>query len=212
MRILVIVSTPVYMSPSPKDSDYAKALKKANLHVPSFDIENESLYLKAVGGYVKRAKDLFQGSFQKIVKSVEDARSQGIKVDFMLMTARYGIVPEGELLLPYNVKLTGKSKKFVRNLSERLKTKELVTEFLKAPPDICILVANKSDLLLVHDPKKGFDLTEMNSKLVVITAPSMIKQFKDRSEFIGIRQVGERAEKLVSYLDRITAKTLIDYP
>jgi hypothetical protein len=212
MRILVIASTPVYMSPSPKNSNYVKALKKADLHVPSFDIENESLYLKAAGGYVKRAKDLFQGSFQKIVKSIEDARSQGIKVDFMLMTARYGIVPEDELLLPYNVKLTGKPKKFIKDLSERLKTKELVKEFLRASPDICILVANKSDLLLVHDPRKGFDLTEMSSKLVVITAPSVTKQFKGMSEFIGIKQVGERAGKLASYLDGITAKTLKDYP
>jgi hypothetical protein len=212
MRILIIASTPVYMSPSPKNSEYTKALKKADLKIPSFDIENESLYLKAAGGYAKRAKDLFQGSFQKIVKSIEDARSQGIKVDFMLMTARYGIVPEGELLLPYNVKLTGKPKKFIRSLSEKLKTKELVTEFLKVPPDICILVANKSDLLLVHDPRKGFDLTEMSSKLVVITAPSMIKQFKGKSEVIGIKQVGKRAGKLASYLDGITAKTLKDYP
>jgi hypothetical protein len=212
MHILVIASTPVYMSPSPKNSDYVKALKKADLHIPSFDIENESIYLKAAGGYVKRAKDLFQGSFQKIVKSIEDARSQGIKVDFMLMTARYGIVPECELLLPYNVKLTGKPKKFIRGLSERLKTKELVTEFLKIPPDICIIVTNKSDLLLVHDPRKGFDLTEMPSKLVVITAPSLIKQFKGRSEFIGIKQMGERAGKLASYLDGITTRTLKDYP
>jgi hypothetical protein len=67
-------------------------------------------------------------------------------------------------------------------------------------------------LLLVHDPRKGFDLTEMSSKLVVITAPSVTKQFKGMSEFIGIKQVGERAGKLASYLDGITAKTLKDYP
>jgi hypothetical protein len=211
MRILVIASTPVYMFPSPKNPDYLKALKKSGLQVPSSDIENETLYLNAAKGFTKRAKDLFQGSFRKIVKGVQDARSVGIKVDLFLISPRYGIVAENDLLLPYNLRLTGKSKGFLRVLSGKLRTKELVSELLKAPYELCIVIANKSDLLLVHDPKKGFDLSKMCQKLLVLSAPSTAKEFADNVEFIGVSRVRGRAEHFSRLIDKMTRRTLKDY-
>jgi len=210
MRILVIASTPVYMYPSPKTPGYVKALNKLGLHAPSSDIEDEALYLDAAGGFTKRAKDLFQGSFRKIVKGVEDARSQGIKVDFFLITPRYGIVAENELLLPYAFRLTGKSKGFLRAMSDKLRTKEIISDLLKVPYDLVVLIANKSDLLLVHDPKKGFDISKMCKKLMVLSAPSASKDF-DKVGFIGIRQVGGRADRFAKFIDSMTGRTLKDY-
>jgi len=211
MRILVIASTPVFMYPSPKTPDYVKALKKAGLQAPSSDMENETLYLNAAGGFAKRAKDLFQGSFRKIVKGVEDARSQGIKVDFFLLTPRYGIVAESDLLLPYAIRLTGKPKSFLRAMSEKLRTKEIVTDLLKVPYDLVILIANKSDLLLVHDPKKGFDISKMCKRLMVLSAPSASKDFGDKVEFIGISRVRRRAEHFAKFIDKMTSRALKDY-
>jgi hypothetical protein len=211
MRILVIASTPVYMYPSPKTPDYIKALKKAGLPFPSSDMENETLYLNAAGGFAKRAKDLFHGSFRKIVKGVEDARSQGIKVDFFLITPRYGIVTESDLLLPYALRLTGKSKGFLRAMSDKLRTKEIISDLLKVPYDLVVLIANKSDLLLVHDPRKGFDISKMCKKLMVLSAPSTSKEFGDKVEFIAIRQVGGRAERFARFVDGMTSRTLKDY-
>ncbi|MBM5804892.1 MAG: hypothetical protein FJZ49_02335 [Candidatus Verstraetearchaeota archaeon] len=211
MRILVIASTPVFMYPSPKTPDYVKALKRAGLQVPSSDMENETLYLDAAGGFAKRAKDLFHGSFHKIVKGVEDARSQGIKMDLFLITPRYGIVAERDLLLPYALRLTGKSKGFLRAMSDKLRTKEIITDLLKVPYDIVILIANKSDLLLVHDPKKGFDISKMCKKLMVLSAPSTSKDFGDKVEFVGISRVRRRAEHFTKFIDKMTSRTLKDY-
>ncbi|MDD1764710.1 MAG: hypothetical protein LUQ46_01720 [Candidatus Methanomethyliaceae archaeon] len=211
MRILVIASTPVFMFPSPKNPDYVNALKKAGLQIPSSDIENETLYMNAAKGYAKRAKDLFQGSFRRIVKGVEDARSVGIKADLFLISPRYGVVTENDLLLPYNFRLTGKSKGFLRALSGKLRTKELVSELLKVPYDLCVIIANRSDLLLLHDPRKGFDLSKMCKKLVVLSAPSMAKDFTNGAEFIGISRVRGRADHFVKIIDKMTRRTLKDY-
>lgn len=211
MRILVITSTPVFMFPSPKNPDYINALKKVGLQIPSSDIENETLYINAAKGFTKRAKDLFRGSFMRIVKGVEDARSVGIKVDLFLISPRYGVVAENDLLLPYNIRLTRKSKGFLRALSGKLRTKELVSELLKAPYDLCIIIANKSDLLLLHDPRKGFNLSKMCKKLVVLSAPSVAKDFADDVEFIGIKRVRGRAEYFVKFIDRMTSRSLKDY-
>jgi hypothetical protein len=99
----------------------------------------------------------------------------------------------------------------LRALSERLRTKELVSDLLMVRYDLCIIIANRNDLLLLHDPRKGFDLSKKCKKLVVLSAPSMAKDFSDRVEFFGITRVRERADYFAKFIDKMTTRTLKDY-
>jgi len=212
MRILVIASAPVYMQPSPKSPAYVDTLKKAGLSIPTSDIENESAYQSAANGFSRRARDLFQGSFQRVVKGIDDLRSQGLKVDLFAISPRYGIVSEFDLLLPYSFSLRRAPKRSARMISEKLNTHGVLSDLLKGGYDLFMIMVNRSDLLLVHDPEHGFDLGEVPVKTVVIGAPSLSEAIGGRRKFIGARQPGARSELFARYVEEMTATNLRDYP
>lgn len=212
MRILLIVSAPAYMSPSSKDRKYLNALEYAGLKVPSFDVENEPIYLGAVRPFSRRAKDLFQGYFKKIMKGVRIARGQGITIDVYLISPRYGLVQEDELVLPHAVDLKGMKRRDLEELSNRLGIMERLSKILQKRYDLLILVLKKNHLPLIHTQKKGLNLLRAAPRVVVISAPSLAKVFGPGVEFVGIKQIGKRAEEFVKLIDSMTMRTLKDYP
>ncbi|MEM2058729.1 MAG: hypothetical protein QXM93_01350 [Candidatus Methanomethyliaceae archaeon] len=211
MRILLVVSAPAYMSPSPKDTSYIGALKKAGLKIPSLDIENESAYLEAVRPFSRRAKDLFQGYFKKIMEGVGIARSHGIKIDVYLLSPRYGLIEEDKVILPHLVEIKGLKKKELEALRDRLKIVEKLSSILQQSYDLLILVLKKDHLPLLGVLGKSLNLPIAASKVVLVSAPSLAKLFGEPIKFVGIRQIGRRAEAFVRLIDSLTAKTLKDY-
>lgn len=211
MRIIVVASAPAYMSPSVKDRDYVGALKKTGLPLPSSDLEREPLYLQAAPGFARRAREAFGGYFRHIMKSVEDARSQGMAVDLFIISPRYGLITEKDLVLPYCASLTGKSKKYLRDFSARHRVRELIADLLKDPCDVLAVVANRSELILLHDPERGFDVGALKTKVVVFSAPSARKNFGAKVEYHPARQVRTRSILFVQHMDNIMKRTLKDF-
>lgn len=211
MRIVVFASAPAYMRPSVKDKDYAAALKKAGLKRPSEDLEREPLYLQAVPGFARRAREAFGGNFQLVMKSVEDARSQGLKVDLFIISPRYGLITERDLVLPYAASLTGKPKKYLRDFSARHRVKEVANELLKDPCDLLAVVANRNELILLHDPEQGFDIRGLGARVAVFSAPSAKKQFGSKVEYHQARQVRTRSASFSKYMDDLTKRTLKEF-
>lgn len=211
MRIIVMASSPAYMSPSVKDRDYAAALKKARLPRPSDDLEREPLYLGAAPGFARRAREAFGGNFRHIMKSVEGARSQGITVDLFIISPRYGLITEKDLVLPYSASLTGRSKKSLRDYAARHRVRELMEDLLKDPCDLLAVVANRSELILFHDPERGSDVASLGTKVVVFSAPSGRKQFGSRVEYHPARQVRTRSLLFAQYMDGLTKRTLKEF-
>jgi len=211
MRMLVISSVNAYMHPSPLSPEYAKALRNAGLPMPSSDIDDEFKYLKAVKLFSKRAKDLFKGSFRNVLKGVRAARGLGICVDLFLISPRYGVISEDEYILPYSFSLTRKPRSHIRKASGTLKTKEKINSIFKTPYDLCVVIANKNDLLLIHDPPNGSDLASLCKRIVVFSAPSAATYFKGNAQFFGVRQVGGRTDSFLKFLDELTSKPLSDY-
>ncbi len=164
----------------------------------------------AARAFSRRSRDLFQGSFRRVLRGIDAARAAGIQVDLFIISPHYGVIPEDAIIVPYRMSLTGRSKRFARELARRLETRERVQALLRSPYDLCMVMANKSDLLLVHDPAEGVDLSKLCKRLVVISAPS-VRSVLEGAEFIGIEKVGARAERLVQILDAMTSKTLNDY-
>jgi hypothetical protein len=211
LRIVVFASAPAYMRPSVKDRDFAGALKKAGLPRPSDDLEREPLYLQAVPGFVRRAREAFGGNFQLIMKSVEDARSQGLKVDLFIISPRYGLITEKDQVLPYSVSLTGKPKKHLRDFSAKHRVKELIKDLLRDPCDLLAVVANRSELTLLHDPEQGFDISGLGVKVAVFSAPSAKKHFGGKVDYHPARQVRTRSALFSRYMDSLTKRTLKEF-
>jgi len=211
LRIVVFVSAPAYMSPSVKDRDYARAVKKAGLPLPSDDLEREPLYLQAAPGFARRAREAYGGNFQMVMKSVEDARSQGLKVDLFIISPRYGFITERDQVLPYAASLTGKPKKYLREFSARHRVKELASELLRAPCDLLAVVANRSELILLHDPEQGFDISALGARVAVFSAPSAEKNFGGKVEYHPARQVRTRSALFAKYMDDLTKRTLREF-
>jgi hypothetical protein len=211
LRIVVFASAPAYMRPSVKDRGYSEALKKAGLPRPSNDLEREPLYLQAVPGFARRAREAFGGNFQLVMKSVEDARSQGLMVDLFIISPRYGLITEKDQVLPYAASLTGKPKKYLRDFSAKHRVKELLNDLLKDPSDILAVVANRSELILLHDPEQGFDIGGLGAKVAVFSAPSSKKKFGGKVDYHPARQVRMRSRLFSKYLDDLTKRTLKEF-
>ncbi|MGQ9759195.1 MAG: hypothetical protein ACUVQ5_01285 [Candidatus Methanomethylicaceae archaeon] len=211
MRILLIVSAPAYMSPSPRDHKYISALERAGLKVPSLDIEKEPVYLRAVPPFSRRARDLFQGFFKKIMKRVRIARSQGIGIDVYLISPRYGLLREDEVVLPHAVDMRSLTRRDLEELSKRLGIGEKLSKILQQPYDILILILKKDHLPLIRTPKKELDLPRAPPRIILISAPSLAGALGEGIEFIGIKQIGKRAEEFIKLIDSMTIRTLKDY-
>jgi hypothetical protein len=199
------------MRPSVKDKGYTGALKKAGLPTPSDDLEREPLYVQAVPGYARRAREAFGGNFQLVMKSVEDARSQGLLVDLFIISPRYGIITERDQVLPYSASLTGKPKKHLRDFSAKHRVKELINDLLKDPCDLLVVVVNRSELVLLHDPEQGFDIRGLGARVAIFSAPSAKKQFGGKVEYQPARQVRTRSTHFSKYMDDLTKRTLKEF-
>ncbi len=206
-----MVSAPAYMSPSPKDANYIDVLKKAGLKTPSLDVENEPAYLEVARQFSRRARDLFQGYFKKIMEGVRIARSHGIKIDLYLLSPRYGLIREEEIVLPHLADMEGLKKKELEALCEKLRIAERLASIMQKPYDTVILVLKKEHLPLLGALKRGLSLSNAAPKVIVISAPSLTKVFGEPIKFVGIRQIGKRAEAFIKLIDSLTGRTLKDY-
>jgi hypothetical protein len=82
---------------------------------------------------------------------------------------------------------------------------------MQQPYDIVILVLKREHLPLLGTLKKGLSLSNAASKVIVVSAPSLAKVFGEPIKFVGIRQIGKRAEAFVKLVDSLTVRTLKDY-
>ncbi|MCX8181790.1 MAG: hypothetical protein N3D12_01600 [Candidatus Methanomethyliaceae archaeon] len=210
MRILLVVSAPAYMLPSPKDTNYISTLKKAGLKVPSLDIDNEPIYLEAARQFSRRARDLFQGYFKKIMEGVRIARSHGIKIDLYFLSPRYGLIKEDEVILPHSAEIKGLKKKDLEEISSKLKIAK-ISNIMQQSYDIFILVLKRDHLPLLGSLVRSLTISNAAQKVVLVSAPSLAKQFGDPIKFVGIKQIGKRADAFVRLIDSLTTKTLKDY-
>jgi len=211
MHILLLVSAPAYMCPSPRDKDYISVLKKAGLKVPSLDIENDSIYLRAAHQFSRRAKDLFRGYFKKILEGIKVAKSHGIKIDLYFLSPRYGIIEENEVILPYLADLKGLKKKEIETLRNKLRIDERLSNLLQQPYDTIILILKKEHMPLLGMPEIIKSFLSATPKVVLISAPSLAKLFTEPVKFVGVRQTGKRAVTFVKIVDSLTSRTLEDY-
>ena len=101
-----------------------------------------------------------------------------------------------------------KEKYGVENAFQSEKIKEKINAIMAGGYDICFIVANKNDLLLVHNPSEGNDISSMCPSLVVLTATSNSQLFGEKAKFYGISNIGKRSAKFLRLLDELITKPL----
>lgn len=207
-KVVVFSSAATYMVPSPLDPNIIALLKKSGLGIPGSDLEKEAQYSAALAPYVKKAKDLFKGSFQHMVNAVQDINGKSLQIDLFVISPRYGIIGLDEKVVPYRYSFARCNRADINQASARLGTKEKINAIMAGGYDICFIVANKNDLLLVHNPSEGNDISSMCPSLVVLTATSNSHLFGEKAKFYGISNIGKRSAKFLRLLDELITKPL----
>ncbi|MEA1993934.1 MAG: hypothetical protein U9N35_06035 [Euryarchaeota archaeon] len=78
-----------------------------------------------------RASELYSGEQHLLVKKgVKLLREKNI-VDWYIISAKYGLIHEDEIVEPYNKSFTGLSKKEIRELSKKLRIKKKLSEVIE---------------------------------------------------------------------------------
>jgi len=210
-RVVVFSSATTRMVPSPLDPEIVNLLKKSGLGTPGSDLNLEQEYRAALSPYIKRAKDLFRGSFQHMSSAIQAANGACLEIDHYVISPRYGIIDMDERIIPYRFSLARSSRADVQQVSTRLGIGERLRKIMSKGYDLCFVVANKNDLMLIHDPSSGKDLSSMCPSLTVISARSASFLFDEKVRFFGISNIGRRSRKFLHLLNELTTKPLSNY-
>jgi len=210
-RVVVFSSAATRMAPSPLDPEIVNLLKKSGLGIPGSDLQLEQEYRVALSPYIKRTRDLFRGSFQHMSSAIQDANGACLEIDHYVISPRYGIIDLDERIIPYRFSLAHSSRAEVQQASARLGIGERLRKILSKGYDLCFVVANKNDLMLLHDPSSGKDLASMCPSLTVISAGSASFLFDEKVRFFGISNIGKRSRKFLHLLNELTTMPLSNY-
>lgn len=210
MRMLVIASVPPSTKISPENPRVQALLRIAGLQTPTFDLDREAEYVEALRPYfVRKARDMFSGHFKHVLRFVNALRALGHEVDLKILSPRYGLLDEDSPVIPHIASLRNMSMSSIRKLADSLKTFESFIRAVRSKNyDIVVLVLNREDIFLIHDPKAGRDLSIASSywgKLIVISASSVKKLLEriPKSTFYSAKNVGERLERLEGYMSSL---------
>jgi len=209
-RILVLVSAPKLMHLCRQRGLMAR-LKTIALPIPTDNLELEKKYLEALRGYSGKANKVFGGIFREACASIRAGRSLGLKIDLFVVSPRYGIIGEDDIVVPYAFSLSRLSKSEVRAISLKLKVKERLLSILKLGYDLVYLMCNKKDLLMVNDPEMGFRIEEYCNALTVIAAPSSSVSFGKGVIFHGRKYASERSALLAKMLEDLNIRHIDEY-
>ncbi len=199
------------MVPSPLDPDIVSLLKKSGLGIPGSDLENEQEYRAILAPHIKKAKDLFRGSFQHMSSAIQAAKGACLQIDHYVISPRYGIISSDERIIPYRYSLARSSRADVLQVSAKLVISQKLKAIMSKGYDLCFVVANKNDLLLIHDPAAGKDLASLCPSITVLSAGSTSCLFDEKVRFFGISNIRKRSEKFLRLLDELTTKPLSNY-
>lgn len=149
----------------------SRLLTQAGLKIPSFDLENEDTYRRVLRNFIKPASEMYGGTFTAVKNLVKSFRECGKQVDFLIVSARYGIIREGDLILPYDATLKGMKASEVRRWSIERRVNQALKELAKEPYDLAIAVLPKEYFTAVKEA-----LSQLSAdKLVLISTRNSSK-------------------------------------
>lgn len=103
------------------------------------------------------ARELYRGpSVQRVVKVVDEAKSQGMPVSLYIVSARYGLVREHDVLKPYDETLSGRSPEEIKRWAHAVGLPAAFQRLAEAAT--VILVVTKAYYIAVEDVACQYDV------------------------------------------------------
>lgn len=132
-------------------SRVSKLLAQAGLRTPSLDVESESVYREVLRGFIKPASEMYGGTFASVKNLVKALRRCGKTVDFLIVSARYGIIRESDAIIPYDATLKGMSSREISEWSARRGVGRALIDLARGPYDLAVVILPKEYLIAVRD-------------------------------------------------------------
>jgi len=175
-------------------------LKKNHLKIPDNDIENEELYTEILKDYIRQAKFMFSGNFSEIRNFSNFLEKYG-KVNFYILSGRYGMIKDNKIIIPYNYHLNSESK--LLELDNKTNFSNIINE-----------VCKKSDILFISLPtyimgyviNKNVLITENNSLKIAVCGNFYLDIMKENGFLtyprLGVVRLGkDNRFKIIDLID-----------
>ncbi|MEM0506762.1 MAG: hypothetical protein QXW58_05855 [Thermosphaera sp.] len=108
-----------------------RLLNQEGLKIPSFDLWNEEIYRKALKDFIRPAVEMYGGTFTPVKNFVKALRRCGKHVDLLIISARYGILRENDLVIPYEATLKGMRADEIMRWSAERNVNQTLLRFFK---------------------------------------------------------------------------------
>lgn len=179
-------------------------LAKLNLQTPSFDLDKEPVYRDVLQEFIKPARDMYVGQTIKPVKElVKTLKSCGKYVDFYIISARYGIIGENDLIIPYEAKLDASNKEKLKKWSEERKVVSKLQDIVaKGGYDLAIIILSRAYALALGE---FFEKTGI-PHLVIVVAESVLKTVKLTTRAIQLPVKGRQHMKYTKIMQEAVSK------
>lgn len=214
MRVLVLSSCVATKKYDPEKEPLKSILEERSLPIPECDLENEERYRKALNQFVLPASIMYQGSFSFVRELVNTIRKKGDEVQFLIISARYGVMDENTLIIPYKCTFKGLGKKQIRERAKKLKIyEELIQRVNNQFYDTSIIILGQDYLMTIFDDLEGTNFFEKlrTRELVMFGSQKLeyeISSKKARLRVISVVGIGDRNKKIKKFTQSLVHKKL----
>jgi len=181
-------------------------LKKCNLNLPTDDLEKEVQYKDVLKDYLREARLMFSGLYTEVRLFCDEIKEFG-DVDLYIISGRYGLINEKDIILPYYSPIINK-----KNISKINKNNivelDLKTSFVKE----IIKISPKYDIIIFVLPSPIFEfLIEKdsfchNAKKITLCSKNL-NEYAEKNNFVvfnrpGVARIGkDNREKIIGLLE-----------
>ena len=195
-----------------------KILKEHGLPIPKFNIELEETYKKILAEYILPAAEMYGGTFIHVRKLVESLKKAGFKVDFLIISARYGVIDENTPIIPYDASFSNMSDEHVITIAKKLKIfNTLINKIKDKYYDIAIITLSEKYMKTIFNPTYGWDFTKyLRTRKLIIIGNGILKNKINypNLEYYVVKGIGERIKVLNTITQRLSGigrrKTTLD--
>lgn len=214
MKILVLSECVATKKYDPSKEPIKSILERYGLQIPSCDLENEEKYKEVLKQFVLPAYQMYEGSFKFIKELVTKFRKKGDKVQLLIISARYGLIDEDALIIPYQCTFKCLNKNEIRKRAKALQIYEKLMETIRNEWfDLSVIVLGKNYLLTVFDKSESKDFfRELKTKeLVVFGSKNLEREIhcqEAKLKFIPVIGIGDRNKKIREFTNSLIHKQL----
>lgn len=153
------------------------------------DFEKGASHLRSreaeLAQWMRPAVALYSGEQHvRLMRGVHAAREQGAAVSVTILSAGYGLIPEEQLIAPYEMTFNGMKKKESHAWATMLGIRESIRAVLDADADLVLILLGERYLQAC-----GFDaITPLRSPTWALCGTASAKQFSPAFQLVKLKQ------------------------